>query len=319
MNRWFLVGIIASSCIASALGPIAGQAGGQQSQAGSPQVPTSPVDPIASGLQHIDNHHLHNLWQLSTRVYSGSEPDSPQAFEELAKLGVTTIVSVDGIAPSVELAKKHGMRYVHIPIGYDGIDPKSSASLTRVAREVTGKIYVHCHHGKHRGPAAAAILCRADDGRSAPEAEKILQVAGTGKEYTGLWRDVAQFRVPDPKAPLPELVAQAPVESLAAMMAKIDRTFDRLKLFQQHEWKPLADQPDLSTDHEVLQLKELFTEVLRASQAETYKTSMQQTLETIDQLQSQLSRKAFKELDGTMRQISSQCVACHERHRNQAH
>ncbi len=120
---------------------------------------------------------------------------------ELAKLGVKTIVSVDGIAPNVEAAKKYGMRYVHVPIGYDGIDESAQALLTRVATDIKGTIYIHCHHGKHRGPAAAAIVCRVDDGRPAEAAMIILEKAGTGKEYPGLWRDVEQFT--KPTGPLP--------------------------------------------------------------------------------------------------------------------
>ena len=91
---------------------------------------------------------LHNVHQAATNVYLGSEPHGEEAFAELQKLGVTTIVSVDGAQPDVAAASKFGIRYVHIPIGYDGIGTDAAKSLTRVARDIESPIYVHCHHGK---------------------------------------------------------------------------------------------------------------------------------------------------------------------------
>ena len=35
------------------------------------------------------------------------------------EVGYTTVLSVDGARPAVELAEKHGLRYVHIPIVED--------------------------------------------------------------------------------------------------------------------------------------------------------------------------------------------------------
>ena len=98
---------------------------------------------------------LHNVFRLEARVYSGSSPYSEAAFRELAKLGVRTIISVDGAMPAVELA-----RYVHLPIGYDAVPPSRAAELVKAAQGSDGPLYVHCHHGKHRGPAAAATVCR---------------------------------------------------------------------------------------------------------------------------------------------------------------
>jgi len=38
------------------------------------------------------------------------------------------------------------------------------------AAEAQGPVYLHCHHGKHRAPTAAAVVCRALDGWTADEA-----------------------------------------------------------------------------------------------------------------------------------------------------
>ena len=266
-------------------------------------------------LKSVDTQALHNVWQLSPRIMSGSEPEGETAFAELAKLGVKTIVSVDGIAPRVDLAQKYGMRYVHVPIGYDGIDERSRGSLARVAQDIPGSIYVHCHHGKHRGPAAAAILCRADDGRSAEAARAILEKAGTGREYIGLWRDVEQFVKPGGE--LPALTERAEVESLASAMARIDRTFDRLKMLSQAKWQqPLPEHPDVVANSEALQLLELFTESARVAKPADLQQGLQKAAALAEQLKTSVSSGDTAKSDKLLIDFSSGCTSCHKQFRN---
>src|SRR5690606_24259899 len=75
---------------------------------------------------------LHNLLQVSSRIFSGGEPVGEAAFEQLEKLGVRTIVSVDGARPNIDAARRHGLRYVHIPISYDGISADAGKALARL-------------------------------------------------------------------------------------------------------------------------------------------------------------------------------------------
>ena len=92
----------------------------------------------------------------SDRVYSGGQPEGDEAFATLRKLGVKTLISVDGTKPDVERAAKFGLRYVHIPHGYAGISSNTAARLAKAAATVEGPIFVHCHRGKHRGPKRPA-------------------------------------------------------------------------------------------------------------------------------------------------------------------
>ena len=64
---------------------------------------------------------IHNAFQVTEKIYSGSQPEGDAAFAALQKLGVKTILSVDGSKPDVERAHKFGLRYVHLPFSYDGI------------------------------------------------------------------------------------------------------------------------------------------------------------------------------------------------------
>ena len=55
----------------------------------------------------INGCGLRNAFRLSENIYSGSEPNSAEAFGRLEAWGVKTVISVDGKAPDVEAADAH--------------------------------------------------------------------------------------------------------------------------------------------------------------------------------------------------------------------
>ena len=182
----------------------------------------------AAQTQSVEFTEIQNGLRCTPRILSGSEPSSESAFRELAAAGVKTIVSVDGIAPNVEAARKFGLRYVHIPIGYDGVPEIAALMLTRVVRECKGVIFVHCHHGKHRGPAAAAIAGIADGVLNIKQAIQFLKQAGTDDDYVGLWESVRNFVADTSGRKLPELVETAKVSSTAQSMAQVEKLLKKL-------------------------------------------------------------------------------------------
>src|SRR5689334_12328059 len=137
--------------------------------------------------QAVEAPGLHNVFSIGTNLFSGSSPDEDAGFETLKKMGIKTLISVDGAKPDVKRAHEFGMRYIHLPHGYDGISKKTQLELAKAAQVTEGPIYIHCHHGKHRGPAAVAIICMVDRGWNATQAESWLHAAGTDTNYTGLF------------------------------------------------------------------------------------------------------------------------------------
>ena len=235
-------------------------------------------------------------------------------------MGITTIVSVDGATPDVETAKRFGIRYIHIPIGYDGINNNARLALTRVAKEIQTPLYVHCHHGRHRGPAAVAVVCIAAGSLDHQQATALMTKAGTGKDYTGLWRDVRDFEPPAADAELPELVEVARVESLAAAMAKIDRHFDHLKLCASADWKSPKEHPDLDASAESLLMQEGLHECLRQLTG-NHDEQFQHWLKDSDDAAAELHR-AIKAGDPTkasqlLKSLEKTCIQCHAAYRNQ--
>jgi protein tyrosine phosphatase (PTP) superfamily phosphohydrolase (DUF442 family) len=269
-----------------------------------------------------DTPHLHNLLKLTPTIYSGGEPHGEEAFADLAKLGVKVVVSVDGAKPNVAAAKKHGIRYIHVPIGYDGIPAEAGQSLARAVREAATAgqpVYFHCHHGKHRGPAAAALACIAAGAADNKSAEQILVTAGTSKDYPGLWRDVAEYVPPPAGAKLPELVEIAQVDSLTAAMSSVDRAFDNLKLSQAGGWKALADHPDIVAAQEALIVKEALHESSRnlaAGHDAEFVTWLREAGLLAAQLETQLKTGDGAGAKQTIAKIEASCKQCHARHRN---
>jgi protein tyrosine phosphatase (PTP) superfamily phosphohydrolase (DUF442 family) len=224
---------------------------------------TATKDSVETTPPSMPQQGIHNLLKVSPLVYSGSEPHGEAGMASVARLGVKTIVSVDGAKPDVALAKKHGLRYVHIPIGYDGVPTDAANAFTRLVKEVEGPHYIHCHHGRHRGPAAAAVACIAAGELQNQEALQILVQAGTSKDYAGLWRDVEHFTPPSPETVLPKLHEIAEVDSFTAAMSQIDRSFDNLKLCRDANWSVPPDHPDIAPAQEALLLEEGLHEALR--------------------------------------------------------
>jgi protein tyrosine phosphatase (PTP) superfamily phosphohydrolase (DUF442 family) len=268
-----------------------------------------------------DYPHLHNLLQVSDRIYSGSEPKDDAAFAELARLGVQTVVSVDGARPKIDAAERHGLRYVHIPIGYDGISDEAGKSLARLVKDAESPFYVHCHHGVHRGPAAAAVACIADGSASGKEALAVLEKAKTSRGYAGLWRDVEEYVPPPADENLPELVSVAEVGSLAAAMALIDRASDNLKLCQSADWRSPPDHPDVAPTQEALLLKEGFRETVRQLDEsndydEQFATWMREAEKSAEALETALHAADKAVAAGAFTVIQNQCKRCHTEYRD---
>lgn len=165
-------------------------------------------------------------------VYVGPRPENDAAWSRLRDLGVRTVVGVEGAPPDAAAASALGMRPIHAPMGYGEVAPETLGVLTRVAEESPRPLYVYCHHGRHRGPAAAAIVCRAAGLLDAAGAEALLLASGTAADYVGLWRSVAGFE-PPPRHTWPELLSRSTVGPLRLAMTHLDDA-----------WSTIAAAPD---------------------------------------------------------------------------
>lgn len=277
-----------------------------------------------------DDNNLHNVFQVHEKVLSGGQPHGEDGFKALKELGVKTVISVDGAMPEVELARKYGLRYVHLPHGYDGVPEERVRELAKAVRDLEGPVYIHCHHGKHRSPAASAVAC-VSTGLIAPQsALAILEAAGTSKSYRGLYQSAEEARQLDQKlldALDVEFKEITEVPAMADAMVEIEHHHEHLNQIARNEWRLLADHPDLAPGHEALMLREHFTELLRTDELKARPAGFQSLMKegeararALEDLyrdwEPSKSVDGLKRLQAAMEAVNQNCAACHKQFRD---
>jgi protein tyrosine phosphatase (PTP) superfamily phosphohydrolase (DUF442 family) len=265
---------------------------------------------------------LENACWLTDTVLSGAQPEGDAAFRELAALGVRTVISVDGVTPDAEAARRHGLRTVHLPIGYDGVPVERARELAKAIVELPGPIYIHCHHGLHRSPAAAAVACVVAGRLNNDQAVAAMRTLGTGSQYRGLWDSAREARPMEIDAlrRLPVTFREAaPIPPLAEAMVGLDDVFDRLQLCSKAGWKKPADHPDVDPPHEALRAREICAEIMRTedfkSRPEEFRKLMETSRAAAETLELRL-RAADPAADQAFAALTRACADCHKPFRN---
>lgn len=275
----------------------------------------------------IEKPGLHQVYRVTDKLLSGGSPDGEKGFASLKELGVQSIISVDGANPDVAGARQFGLQYVHLPIGYDGISRPQALRLAKAVRELPGIVYIHCHHGKHRGPAAASVirLCL-DSSCSVEQAINEMKQAGTDPRYKGLY-DASRSLIRPTLSELDQLSADFPevtaVSRLAQSMVEIDGRFDNLSKCQSAGWSAPKNNPDLDPPHEALMLAELYREAARSAPNDRHAVELRELLNKAEQQAIQLEKtlrfakpSERANADDLLKQIKSSCVRCHEKYRD---
>jgi hypothetical protein len=292
-----------------------------------------PLDQPAAGFvpQKVEAAHLPNPWRIHPKVISGGLPEGDAAFAELARLGVKTVVSVDGARPDVVTAKRHGIQYVHLPHGYDGVPALRMQELAKVVRDYPGPVFIHCHHGKHRSPAAAAVACVGAGLLAPADAEPVLVAAGTSAGYKGLYESARTARKFESRL-LDELASGFPESArlppFAEAMVALEHTHDHLQQIAAAGWKTPPDHPALEPAHQALLLREHFTEMLRTAhvkeQPEKFQTLLQGSETAAQQLEDALKAWKASGMSGAPPEaaeqafaaVSASCKSCHVTYRD---
>jgi len=285
----------------------------------------APKTSVKSPALKLDLDGVDNVFRLSKKIISGAAPQGATGFRSLRRLGVRTIITVDSARPEVELAKKYGMRYVHLPIGYNGMTRERELEIGRAARDLPGPIFIHCHHGLHRGPAAAVVAALINDSWTIEQAVATMEIAGTSPSYTGLYCAATDFK-PVSKAELDHadnsFPAVSPIEPLAQTMVQIDEQAERLKDARAAGWKVSAAHPDIDPPHEALMLQESFREIARTKETqacpESFRKFLQESETAAGALQIALREKDKEGADAAFADVMKNCGSCHREYRNAA-
>jgi hypothetical protein len=281
---------------------------------------------------HIDAKHLPNAIQVTSTLISGGLPEGKLAFVELEKLNVKTIISVDSAKPDIALARQYNMHYVHLPQGYDGISEQRGRELAKALLELEGPIYLHCHHGKHRSPAASAVACIASGCMSNEQGRTLLTLAGTGANYLGLWQSVAKSSsVPHSELKMLEVAFPevAVIPPMAKAMVDLNLAYERIKKLQASGWKAEGLQVETACS-QLLLLREHFTELKRLEETKRYPVDFAEHLKVSEKAGERLLQhfqfqsdaiawpdpKTIGTLNTEFSTVSVSCTNCHRSYRD---
>lgn len=274
-----------------------------------------------------------NVYRLSDTIITGSEPHDAEALGQLAAWGVKTVLSVDGKVPDVEAAQELGLRYVHVPIRYRGITDDQILKIAKTFRELEGPFYVHCFHGKHRGPAAAAIGRVALDGLERERAiAEMRQWCSTASKYEGLYSSVALSDLPtaaETEAFDFDFTSATSFKGVREAMVELTRSWDEVQLIEKNDWKPSSEHPDIDALQSATHVSQLMNACGNMEGTEDFEADY---FEMLGQTQGHLSdvvqfltdcrvegTSEFvrnEQLDTAFNAAKKSCLTCHAVYRN---
>lgn len=278
-----------------------------------------------------DEHSgLHNVYRLSDSIVSGAEPEGPEALAAIAEMGVKTILSVDGKVPDARSAEALGMRYVHVPIQYRGITDDELLQITKTFRELEGPFYVHCFHGQHRGPAAAAVgRVVLDEAPREQALAEMRQWCGTSGKYEGLYGVVAVGDIPTAEQTAAytfDFPAAKQLDGVAGLMVGVSRAYDRILSMKRNAWQVNPDHPDIDPVNESAILASLFTQALELpevqAESEDYRAILQDSIDRARALRGVVAdlraseQPDWQPAEAAFAELKASCNACHEGYRN---
>lgn len=315
-----LVGAAALTAIGCGSAPAApeGGTGPEPEVAAAAQAPAAPV---LDAEGHPEGLHRYRKW--SEKLGQGAQPEGEVAFRNLAALGYKTIISVDGAKPDAETAAKYGLTYVHVPFGYNAVPKDAQERIVKAVQTSPGPVFVHCHHGEHRGPAGAMVARIAVDGISNAEALAELKESGCSENYKGLYRDVGAC-VPPTAAELAAVPAKLPAYvspgDVAEHMAAVDRVWDRVGAAKKAAWAVPPGMPDVDPPHEARIVWEAFREMARLDESkkhgEEYMTLLGRAEAGAKALEDAIRKGDAETAAKSYDAVKASCADCHRKWRN---
>lgn len=267
---------------------------------------------------------LHNVVTYTDELVCGGVPEGEAGFKAMYEMGIKTVISVDGALPDLELAKKYGMRYVHLPIGYNGFDDDRAREIARAVRDLPKPIYLHCHHGKHRSAGASGAAAVLLGWMSPEQGLAKLKVSGTAANYTGLYNVVRQASPAQP-GELDEASDAFPEQwkpsGMVETMVEIDEVTDKLKLIEKANWQVPATHPDLVPAAEAGRLADHYRLMLEddsvKAEPQDFRDRLISDLKRLSEIEEGLlNNLPPAELSARFKLVLQSCKDCHAAHRD---
>ncbi|MCG8407638.1 MAG: hypothetical protein MI923_20770 [Phycisphaerales bacterium] len=271
----------------------------------------------------FSDRSLRNVFPVAKDVFSGSQPEGDAGFDALLRMGVRTVISVDGAKPDLMRARARRLRYVHVPIGYRGIRPRQQRLLAKAIRDLPKPLYLHCHHGRHRGPTAAALAAFSLGWMDRKQAVDFMEKAGTSAHYSGLYACVERASAVPPEvleamsSDFPEV---AQVSGIAKTMSEIEHVFTHLRKVRAAGWKSPEDHPDLVPAAEAARLFDLFRNLrddpTTSDKPEAFARLLNSAIRDARTFEDAVTSDRSDRLDAGFEALELSCRNCHAQYRD---
>jgi len=243
-------------------------------------------------------------------VWIGGQPHPGIGDAALTRLGIRTMLVVDAPPP---LDGAGQWEVVHLPLKYSGIGPTESSQLAFLLGSMERPIYIHCHHGTNRAPAAAAVGLISTGEWANGQGLALLERAGTKAAFDSLFESVrsaseippAQRRAPDEGG--------TQVDDLAMTMSAVEDAYLALETASMQGW---TDPGAAAEAARLVDLLRTCFETTSMNEDQVFRKLAMGSIEQAGALESSLvdgERGAARE---QMLALAATCSACHDRFRN---
>tara|TARA_B100001121_G_scaffold175817_1_gene153395 strand:+ start:12215 stop:13063 length:849 start_codon:yes stop_codon:yes gene_type:complete len=242
------------------------------------------------------------------QVWVGGLPHPGLGPSTLERLGIRSVIVVDAPPPV------GGTRAtVHLPLKYSGIDALEASHLTYLLATMERPIYIHCHHGTNRAPAAAAIGLIGTGELTAEQGLRLLDRSGTNPSFDGLFEAVRTATpIPDDRRE-PYDGSDATVDDFALSMSDVDEVFARLEGASERGWTDPQSPADAA---ELVDLLRVSLDRTSLNEDLLFRRLSEGSIERATALEDALVRGDRTESLREMNSLAATCSACHKRFRN---
>ena len=136
-----------------------------------------------------------NLHRVTPLIYRSAQPDA-EGFQNLAGIGVKTVINLRRRVDDSPLAAGSGLKTIHIKITTRHVSDENGAKIVEALRALhaaqsNGPVLVHCTHGADRTGMIIALWRMLYQGWSRSEALDELQNGGFG--FHQVWINIPRY------------------------------------------------------------------------------------------------------------------------------
>jgi tyrosine-protein phosphatase SIW14 len=170
----------------------------------------------AATLQAASIPGISNFYQVDDHVYRGAQPHG-QAFADLAKLGIKTVIDLRGENSEATAVQSAGMHYIRMP--WSGFKAPAETQIAEVLALLNNSsdwpVFIHCKRGADRTGTAIACYRIMHDHWPNEKALAEAKSFGMSSMEVAMQRFILRFQLPAPASNTASAPTLAPLTAPA--------------------------------------------------------------------------------------------------------